>query len=106
MGLLQPRCGAILQFSRELYHCFQFLVGYGASNIVNRFVPLVIEGLESLNHLGAGLYGEFERFDCLNVMTRLGDSAMTRGAERYRCDGKRRVESSDKSKVGRYGFDL
>jgi hypothetical protein len=47
-----------------------------------------------LDDLGAGLNGEFERFDCLNVMTSLGDGAMTGDAER-------RVESSDKSKIGR-----
>jgi hypothetical protein len=31
---------------------------------------------------------------------------MTGGAKRSRRDAERRVESSDESKIGRYGFDL
>jgi hypothetical protein len=48
-----------------------------------------------MNDLGTCLYGYFEGFDCLNVMTRLGDGAMTRGAERCRRDAERGVESSN-----------
>jgi hypothetical protein len=39
-------------------------------------------------------------------MPRLGNGAMTGGAERSRCDAERRVESSDESKIGRYSLDL
>ena len=67
---------------------------------------LVVEGLESLNDLWAGLYGEFQRFDCFDVMACLGNGAMTGGAERCRRDTERRVEGSDESKIGRYSFDL
>jgi hypothetical protein len=70
------------------------------------FADLVVKGLESLNDLGTGLYGEFERFDCLHLMTSLRNGAMTGGAERSRRDAERRVESSDKSKIGRDDFDL
>jgi hypothetical protein len=80
MGLLQPHYRSVLQVVRELYHCFQFLVGYGAGNVVARFVSLVVESLEPLNDLWAGLYRELQRFDCLNVVTCLGRGAMTGGA--------------------------
>src|SRR4029077_12795647 len=75
-------------------------------NVINRFVTLIVERLESLNDLRVGFYGEFERFDCFYVVTRLGNGAKTGGAERRRRDAERGVESSDKSKVGRNRFDL
>ena len=62
---------------REFDHRFQFLVGDGTSNVIDRFVPLVVEGLESLNDLWTGLYGEFEGLDCFDVMTGLRDGAMS-----------------------------
>ena len=65
-----------------------------------------MEGIESLNDLGAGLYGEFERFDCFDVMTCMSDGAMIRGAKRSCCRAERSIESSDEPKIGRYGFDL
>jgi hypothetical protein len=61
---------------------------------------------ESLNDLWACFYCEFERFDGLNMMPSLGDGAMTGVAERSRCDGKGRVESSDESTIHRYRLDL
>jgi serine/threonine protein kinase len=75
-------------------------------NVINRFVPLIVERLESLNDLRVGFYSEFERFDCFYVVTRLGNGAKTGGAERCRRDAERGVKSSDKSKVGRNSFDL
>jgi hypothetical protein len=76
------------------------------SDKVHAVFALIIEPSEPLDDLWAGLYREFERFDCLNVMPRLGCGAMTRGAERSRRDAEGRVESSDESKIGRYGLDL
>src|SRR5438445_9335239 len=67
---------------------------------------LVVEGLESLNELWAGLYGEFQGFDCLSVVACLGCGAMAGGAEHSCCQGEGRAESSNESKVGRYRFDL
>ena len=59
----------------------------------------VVEGLESLNDLWAGFYGELEGFDRLDVVTRLGCCAMTRSAKRSRRHAERCVESSDESKI-------
>ena len=67
---------------------------------------MIVKGLESLNDLRVDLYGEFQRFDCFDVVTCLGNGAQTRGAEPCRRDAERSVESSDKSKVGRNSFDL
>ena len=71
------------------------------NNVINRFIPLVVECLEPLNEFRVGLYGEFERFDRLDVVTRLSCCAMTGRAKRSRRDAERRVESSDESKIGR-----
>jgi hypothetical protein len=65
-----------------------------------------VEGFESLNDLRVGLYGEFQGFDCFDVVTCLGNGAKSGSAEGGRRDAERGVESGDKSKVGRNGFDL
>jgi len=67
---------------------------------------MIVEGLESLNDLRVGLYGEFQRFDCFDVVTCLSNGAQTRGAEPSCRDAARGVESGDKSKIGRNSFAL
>ncbi len=49
---------------------------------------------------------EFERFDCLNVMSSLGDAAMTRGSRAVVATAERRIERSNELQVGRYSFYL
>ena len=95
MKPLQPSFSSVASFTTP---CSSW--SDSTSNVIDRFVPLIGEDLESLNDLGAGLYGEFQRLDCLDVMTRLDNGAAIGGAERCRRDAERRVESSDKSKVG------
>src|SRR5437667_7649854 len=105
MELLQPRKGTILQFVRELNHCRQFLVRDRSGNLIDRLVSLVVESLESLNKPCIGLYCEFERLDCLDVMTCLSGRPMTRSPERGGCATESCIKSSDKPKIGRDGFD-
>ena len=55
---------------------------------------------------GLAFMGQFQGFDCFDVVTCLSNGAKTGGAERCRRDAERRVEGSDKSKVGRNSFNL
>ena len=81
MEFLQPDNRRIFQFNSELYHSRQFLVRHSSGNVIDGFVPLIVESLESLNEFGIGLYGDFERLDCFNVMTDLSHRAMTRAEQ-------------------------
>ena len=106
MEFLQPANGRIFQLDSEFHHSKQILVRHSSGNVINRLVPLIVESFESLNKLGIGLYGEFERLDRFDVMTGLSARAMTRRSERSCCSTESCIESSDEPKIGRYDLNF
>jgi hypothetical protein len=76
MFLPQPRSHFLPQFLRNANHFLQFLIRYVPCGIVACGIPFFREDPDLLNQAGIGLYGQFQRFNCLQMVSQLHDCAI------------------------------
>src|SRR5208283_6052 len=104
--LPQPSLQFILQFVRELHHRLQVLVRNRSCNVVAGPVSLVAKNLEFLYQFSVHGQCKFERFDRLDMMSRLGGRTISISPQRSCRSGESGIEHGDESKIGGDSFNL
>jgi len=99
MILPQPRDHDLLKFVRNTDDLFKFQIRNIPGGVVARRVSLLREHPHLLNQPGIRSNGEFQRFDCLQVMSQLRRSAITASAQCNICRRACRIERRFKATI-------